>query len=139
MYLYLAKVNGVQQSSDETDYAQKAFDEFVKGGLNLYAISSMITKAVAKIHAQDFDSARILIDKCIDDAKNASNLFLLNNAISIKAKYALLVDSLSMANKLYADLKRSVDYVWTGQDYSNMAYLHAEVCDRDSAYVIIAV
>lgn len=134
MYLYLAKVNGALQSSDEADYAQKAYDEFVKGGLNLYAISSMITKAVSMIHAQDLDSARILIDECIADANNVSNTFLLNNAISIKAKYALLVDSVNLARQLYSDLESIAGYVWTNQDYENMAYLQAELGNRDLAY-----
>lgn len=134
MFTYLAMVNGVLQCSDEDYYAQKAYYEYSTGGLVSYANSVMETKAIAKIHLSDYDSARYWIDTCIYAATQNSNLFALKYAKSLKAKYAILVDSLSLAQQIYADLSEDSSYVWTSIDYENMAYLYAVSKNEQRAY-----
>lgn len=134
MYTYLAMVNGVQQCRDEDIYAQKAYREYIEGGLDSYASSTMVTKAVAKMHILDYDSALYWIDTCLFVAEKTSNQFARINAKSIKAKYAILVDSLEMAQSLYEELAEDSDFVWTSLDYENLAYLYAVAQNKQLAY-----
>lgn len=137
MYTYLAMVNGVQQCRDEDIYAQMAYREYLEGGLDSYANSTMVTKAVAKLHILDYDSALYWIDTCLFVAEKISNQFTRINARSIKAKYAILVDSLEMAQSLYKELAEDSDFVWTSLDYENLAYLYAVAQNKKLAYMYL--
>lgn len=123
MFAYLAMVNGLQQCSDEDYYAQKAYQEDLEGNLPIYAVSSMAAKAVAKLHMEDFDSARFWLDTCIIAATRISDFFDLRQAKMTKANYYILVDSVSMAEQLYQELLSDKNYCLSVADYGNLAYL----------------
>ena len=133
LYTYLALVNGAQNCQDEERYAKLAHHEYEVGGLEQYAASALTIWAVAKMHTEDYDSCRLLFDASIHEALRLQNDFVLQEAISGMAQYAILVDSMALAEQLYIDLAADPSYVMTVQDLGNFAIVYANRNLPDSA------
>ena len=133
MYTYLAMVHGIQHCSDEDFFSQKAFHEYKEGSLEIYSISAMATKAVAKMHKGDYDSTRYWLDTCIVAANIKSDTFDLLEAKAAKANYYVLLDSLHQAQIIYQKLSNTRDYRLSVADYGNMALIYASQGDKEQA------
>lgn len=133
LYTYLALVNGAQNCRDEERYANLAYHEYESGGLEQYAASALTIWAVAKMHTEDYDSCRLLFDASIQEALRLQNDFVLQEAISGMAQYAILVDSMQLAEQLYIDLASDSSYAMTVQDLGNFAIVYANRNLPDSA------
>lgn len=133
LYTYLALVNGAQNCRDEERYANLAYHEYEAGRLEQYAASALTIWAVAKMHTEDYDSCRLLFDASIHEALRLQNDFVLKEAISGMAQYAILVDSMQLAEQLYVDLASDSSYAMTVQDLSNFAIVYANRNLPDSA------
>ena len=137
MHTYLALVNGVQHCSDEDYYAQEAFREFTGGRLTPYIESAMVTKAVAKIHVEEYDSAFYWLEKSEEEAKTNSNTYVLENAQAAKAGLAVIVDSIQLAERLYTNLVNETDYLLLPLDLVNIGVIKAMQGDSSSAYAYL--
>ncbi len=133
LYTYLALVNGAQNCRDEERYASLAYHEYEAGGMEQYAASALTIWAVAKMHTEDYDSCRLLFDASIHEALCLQNDFVLQEAISGMAQYAILVDSMALAEQLYIDLASDPGYTMTVQDLGNFAIVYANRHLPDSA------
>lgn len=133
LYTYLALVNGAQNCRDEEKYASMAFHEYEAGGLEQYAASALTIWAVSKMHTEDYDSCRLLFDASIREALRLQNEFVLQEAVSGMAQYAILVDSMALAEQLYIDLAADPSYAMTVQDLGNFAIVYANRSLPDSA------
>lgn len=133
LYTYLALVNGAQNCLDEEKYAARAYQEYKLGKLDQYSASALTIWAVAKMHAEDYDSCRILFDASIKEAHRLDNKFVMQEAVSGMAQFAILVDSMDMAEQLYLALAADRDYTMTVQDLSNFALVYANYNMKDSA------
>lgn len=133
LYTYLALVNGAQNCRDEERYANLAYQEYKAGGLEQYAASALTIWAVSKMHTEDYDSCRLLFDASIHEALRLKNDFVLQEAISGMAQYAILVDSMELAEQLYIDLASDHSYAMTVQDLGNFAIVYANRNLPDSA------
>lgn len=133
LYTYLALVNGAQNCLDEEKYAARAYQEYKIGKLDQYSASALTIWAVAKMHAEDYDSCRILFDASIREAHRLDNKFVMQEAVSGMAQFAILVDSMDLAEQLYLALAADRDYTMTVQDLSNFALVYANYNMKDSA------
>lgn len=133
LYTYLALVNGAQNCLDEEKYAARAYQEYKLGRLDQYSASALTIWAVAKMHAEDYDSCRILFDASIKEAHRLDNKFVMQEAVSGMAQFAILVDSMELAEQLYVALAADHDYTMTVQDLSNLALVYANYYLKDSA------
>lgn len=133
MYIHLALVNGVQHCSDELLYASKACEEYKAGGLDVYVANAKTILALAYIHQLKFDSARSYLDEAIACADSLNDSFSLLEALSAKANYAILVDSLFIAKDAFDELASNPSYTMRCGDYCNLAYLNARFRNFDKA------
>lgn len=125
MYNNLAYVNSVFHCPEGEDYAQKAYSEYLRGNLLDYALDAKTTLASFKLKRKDFSGFRSLIDSIIIEAENIQCIYVLGQALSLKAQYAVVVDSTILAEKTYRELSDNCNYEMSSQDYGNLAVIHA--------------
>lgn len=133
MFSYLAQVNGIQHCSDEVYYAERACEEYDRGGLGVYYANAMTSLAVAKIHQLDYDSVQVVLDEAIMYADSLEDSFSLNEALSVKAQYAISIDSFLIAAQIYDKLLNDSSYSVQCKDFCNLALLHAKTNNIDKA------
>lgn len=140
MFSYLAQVNGILHCSDEVYYAERACEEYDRGGLGVYVANAKTMMAVAKIHQSEFDSANVFLDEAIMYADSLDDSFSLNEALSVKAQHAISVDSFIVAGQIYDILLNDSSYLVQSKDYCNLALLHAKSnnVDKASDYLSLA-
>lgn len=139
MYSYLAQVNGEKICSDDVCYAQKACEEYAKSGLTWYLPNALSILSIAKCHLGELDSARIYVDSAICLAKTIQNEFALLEALSNKGQYAVMADSIQLAQEIYGELSRyDTLYSWQAHDLCNLAYIQALAGNGDSAAILLA-
>lgn len=124
MYTYLAMGNGALQCSDEDFYAHEAYNEYLTGQLDIFAI---LTMAVAKQHLEDYDSARYWIDTCIYASREKSIPFVLRNAKATLGTYAFLVGSISLFDSIYQEMEADANYNLTSQSLEYRACYYARI------------
>ncbi|MBQ0056255.1 MAG: hypothetical protein KBT20_01250 [Bacteroidales bacterium] len=133
MYDHIALINLIFHCSDAYGYAQKAYTAFSSHNLTDYAANALIVIASYYLHSQQFDSCRIVLDEAVMEAKLLSDTFLLNEAESVKAQYAICVDSVSLAEELLCNLMEHSDYVLQPRDIATLATISAYNGDTASA------
>lgn len=139
MYTYLSLDNCAQQCSDAVYYARMAYNTYVDGGLESYKADALSTLANAKLVNLEYDSALVYVNKSIRQAEITDDLIALNEAISLKANYYYLADSIENAYILYNRLYDAPDYVFKMQDMSNLAYIYAKKNMVDSCMYYLSL
>lgn len=134
MYVNLSHINLDYHCSDARKYAWSAYSEFRDGGLDEYSANALLFVATSYLQVQNYDSCRILLEQAITEAKRLSSNFVMQEAISMKAQYALCVDSLQLAETMLQSLKEQDDYIMKTQDIASFAYVLAQEGKKDLAY-----
>lgn len=138
MYTLLALINEEQKCSDEEFYAHMAYKEYENGGLKNYYANALGRIAVAKLHREDYDSCRILLDKAIVDAASSENHFTLTELLSAKAQYAVLLDSIDLAENIYNELIEDFNYPMSLMNLGDIAFIQAIHHNNDSAISLLS-
>lgn len=125
MYNTLCLINLALHCSDAKYYAWKSYEASIKGNLKNYAANALVLVASSHLLIQDYDSCRIILDDAIEKATELQDTFVLNQAYSLKAKYAICVDSLSLTEQLFETLKKQGNYEFSLQDYLSLATIYA--------------
>lgn len=133
MYGNLSLINQILHCSDASEYARKSYLEFCAGGLEGYAASALVLLASCHLQKQQYDSCRLLLDEAITEAKRLSNNFIQSEAYSLKAQYAICVDSVCLAESLLQKLQEQKDYVFNLRDIATLATIHASRGEEDLA------
>lgn len=134
MYANLSLINLVFHCSDALDYAMRSYASYSSGGLQDYAANALVLSASSHLQNQRYDSCRCMIEKAITEATRLSDTLVLNEAKSVKAQYAICVDSTDLAEELLLSLSAQESYVLSHQDISNLAYISAYRGEMDSAH-----
>lgn len=129
----LSLINLTYHCSDAQQYAWKSYIEFQRGDLEEYAANALILVASCHLQFQAYDSCRITLDQAIQEAKRLSSDFVYQEAVSIKAQYALCVDSLPLAEELFLWLSASQDYDLTTRDLAGLATTYARKGEKTKA------
>lgn len=127
MYMYLSLVNGEFKCSDEYYYAEKAYQEYQKGNLKSYAVNAMAQMGQSKLLYGDEDSCRIWLDSCLVLREDITSDYLIDDIMSAKAYYYVLIDSLSLADSIYQQLFSKELYSPKYQDIMNLSIINAEM------------
>ncbi len=125
MYSNLAYVNSVFLCPEGEDYAHKAYSEYTSGNLFDYALDAKTTIASFKLKRHDYSGFRQLIDSIIVEADLQQCFYVLGQALSMKAQYALNVDSSLLAEKVFQKLKDDCNYTFSSRDYGNLSVVYA--------------
>lgn len=139
MFTYLALSNSSQQCSDDALYAEMAFQEYHQGNLDNYAASALVTLAVAKLRAQEYDTCRYYLDESIAIAQRMNDDFVMNDALSVKLHYAVCVDSLSLARYICHKLQADSSYQMSARDLAIQAFIAAKDSDTDLAEQLLTM
>lgn len=138
LYGYLSYVNSLMLCTDDEVYARKSYDEYAKGGLDNYALNALTMISLSKLHTQDYDSCRIVIDSCISKCYELGQNQTLGEALSIKLQYAIVLDSIDLADKITQEMKNLEPYQTTLMDYTNHAIMYAHKQKSDSVRLCLS-
>lgn len=133
MYNNLAYVNSIYHCLEGEDYAYKAYLEYQKGDLPDYALDARVIKSSFILQRHNHAEFRLLIDSIIDEAERLQCSYVLGQALSLKAQYAVAVDSSVIAEKVFEMLMDEHDYQMTSRDYGNLAVVYANRKLKDKA------
>lgn len=139
MYATLAQINLTYHCSDAGYFAWRSYAEFQRGGLEEYAINAKVLVASNHLHMQEYDSCRILLDQAINLSRQKSYDYVLHEAISAKALYAVCLDSMALAEELIYDLSACEDYQMKIADLSALATICARKGERAEAEYWLSV
>lgn len=133
LYSHLAKVNASLHCSDEEMYARRAYQEYKKGGYDIYVANAMAQYAQAKYHAHDFDSCRIWADSSFILSSLYKDTITIVDGIKIKINTCLEKNHINEADSLYHLLLGKYKMKVSSQDLSRLAIIAAHKNNRDEA------